>query len=96
VTAAPFEFDGLKRALLIIEDISSLTELRSLLPICSYCHKIRTDGDYWQRVETYLSRQLDTDITHGICPTCLEKVKKDLDQTKKTWRQAEGGGPESG
>lgn len=42
------------------------------LPICMYCHKIRTDDDYWQRLETYFSSHADVMFNHGICPDCVK------------------------
>ena len=47
--------------------------LRGLLPICSYCKKIRDDEDYWLSVETYISRHTNTRFSHGICPDCMRK-----------------------
>ncbi len=74
VTAAPFNYDGEHLALLIIEDISELIQLRSLLPICASCKRIRNDGNYWEHVESYFKSRLDVDFSHSICPQC----KKDL------------------
>src|SRR5262249_45737087 len=56
---------------------TALAEVRTLqayLPICSYCKSIRTDGNYWQSVEVYLSKRTRTQFSHGICPACLENV----------------------
>jgi CheY-like chemotaxis protein len=52
-------------------------QLKRLLPICSYCKSIRDDSDYWQELETYLHNQTGTDFTHGVCPACMEKVKRE-------------------
>ena len=70
VTTTPIELDGVRRVLLIIEDVGRLAELRELVPICSRCKKIRDDQDYWQRVESYLHKEFDLDFTHGLCPEC--------------------------
>ena len=50
--------------------LSRVKTLRELLPICSYCKKIRDDGDYWQAVELYLQEHGGPEFTHGICPDC--------------------------
>lgn len=42
------------------------------LPICMYCHKIRTDENYWQRLENYFSSHVDIMFSHGICPDCVK------------------------
>ncbi|MHB8151284.1 MAG: response regulator, partial [Desulfobulbia bacterium] len=46
----------------------------SLLPICSYCRKIRDDKNAWHELETYLHQHTDIIFTHGICPHCYEKA----------------------
>lgn len=55
-----------------------LRRLQELLPICSYCGKVRTGEDYWQSVETYLAENSDF-LTHGICPECMADVEKELE-----------------
>ena len=47
--------------------------LRGLLPICSYCKKIRDDHGYWQQVERYISVRSHADFSHGLCPECGPK-----------------------
>ena len=47
--------------------------LSGLLPICSFCKKIRDDQGYWQKVEYYIARHSDATFSHGICPTCMKK-----------------------
>jgi phosphoserine phosphatase RsbU/P len=56
----------------------NVKQLSGLLPMCSYCKRIRDDGDYWQQLETYLSHHSEAEFSHGICPACLEKVEKDF------------------
>jgi PAS domain S-box-containing protein len=48
-------------------------ELRSLVPMCSYCKKINADGD-WLTVEAYLRRRAPVGISHGMCPSCLKEA----------------------
>lgn len=70
---------------LIIELRDALAKVRTLsemLPICSYCKKIRDDKGYWEGVETYISKHTDTVFTHGMCPVCAEKVMKDIEEFK--------------
>jgi hypothetical protein len=49
-------------------------ELKGLLPICSYCKKIRNDQGYWERIENYIKSRSEADFTHGVCPECFIKV----------------------
>lgn len=44
--------------------------LRGLLPICSYCKKIRDNEGYWQQVERYIAARSEAGFTHGMCPDC--------------------------
>ncbi len=48
--------------------------LSGLLPICSYCKRIRSDQDYWQQVESYISQHSEVRFSHGICPECYSKA----------------------
>jgi PAS domain S-box-containing protein len=50
--------------------LAEVKTLQAILPICSYCHKIRDDEDYWQTVEGYISRHTSTRFSHSICPPC--------------------------
>ncbi|MBZ5516254.1 MAG: response regulator, partial [Acidobacteriia bacterium] len=50
--------------------------LQGLLPICSYCKKIRDDRNYWRQVEAYISEHSEAVFSHGICPECFEKFVK--------------------
>lgn len=50
------------------------------LPICMYCHKIRSDDNYWQRLETYFSSHVDIMFSHGICPDCVKATYSKLEE----------------
>lgn len=52
--------------------------LEGLLPICSYCKKIRDQGDEWQPMEKYIMARSEAKFTHGICPECLQKHYGDI------------------
>ncbi len=55
--------------------LKEVQELRAILPICSYCLKIRDDGDFWHQVDHYLQHHAGIEFSHGICPECLEGEK---------------------
>jgi len=50
--------------------LDRVEKLEGILPICSYCKKIRDDQSDWKPVEEYLSRRSDVRFSHGICPGC--------------------------
>lgn len=52
---------------------SQVKQLEEFLPICSYCKKVRNDGQYWQKIEAYLNQRQGTRFTHSICPDCYER-----------------------
>ena len=35
--------------------MKNVRQLQTLLPICSYCKAIRSDNDYWERIDTYIT-----------------------------------------
>jgi sigma-B regulation protein RsbU (phosphoserine phosphatase) len=53
--------------------LAQVKRLEGMLPICSYCKKVRDDQNYWQQVETYLLDHSEVRFSHGICPECLER-----------------------
>ena len=74
VTTTPFLYKDKSLVLLILEDISELMALKSILPICAKCKSIRDDQEYWQCVEEYFKRHLDLDFSHGLCPKCVMEL----------------------
>ena len=68
--------DDLERA------IADVRKLKELLPICMYCKSVRDDKDYWHQIEEYIHSETGTDFTHGICPKCLAKMQKQLEEQR--------------
>jgi DNA-binding response OmpR family regulator len=54
--------------------LTRVKQLEGLLPICSYCKKVRDDRDYWHQVDSYISSHTAVRFSHGICPQCMETV----------------------
>jgi sigma-B regulation protein RsbU (phosphoserine phosphatase) len=48
-------------------------QLKQLIPICSYCHKVRDEQNYWERLETYIQKETGSQFSHGACPECRQK-----------------------
>jgi len=51
--------------------LAEIKVLQEILPICSYCRKVRDDDDYWHTVESYISHHTKTRFSHGVCPDCM-------------------------
>jgi sigma-B regulation protein RsbU (phosphoserine phosphatase) len=64
-----------------LEDaLARVKQLQGLVPICSYCKKIRNDRNYWQQLESFLAEHSEAQFSHGICPECYEKfVRPELE-----------------
>jgi sigma-B regulation protein RsbU (phosphoserine phosphatase) len=56
--------------------LAHVKQLEGILPICSYCKKIRNDLNHWQHVETYVAGHSQAEFSHGICPACYEDTVK--------------------
>ena len=63
--------------------LSNVKQLHGLLPICSYCKRIRGDDQYWQQVEGYVAEHSDVEFSHGICPPCYAKVSAEIDEISR-------------
>jgi DNA-binding response OmpR family regulator len=60
--------------------LSEVKQLSGLLPICSYCKRVRSDDNYWHQVDAYIAQRSDAKFSHGICPPCFESISKELDE----------------
>lgn len=56
------------------ETIETIQTTQSILPICSYCKKVRDNKGDWQQVEKYFTEHSDIVFTHGVCDECMAKV----------------------
>ena len=74
--------DNLADRILALESaLAEVKQLRGLLPICSYCKRIREGEEYSKSVEEYLTEHSEAQFSHGVCSDCFEKfVKPDLDR----------------
>jgi PAS domain S-box-containing protein len=66
--------------------LAEVNALREILPICSYCRKIRDDENYWHTVEDYISEHTMTRFSHGICPSCMA-TQVESGQLKESQRE---------
>ncbi len=75
LTASPVSDDHSgKLALLMVEDMTEVSTLKDLLPICMNCKKIRDDEKLWRDVDSYFHQHVGVDFTHGICPACRDAL----------------------
>ena len=69
------------RILALEEALAHVQQLQGLIPICAWCRQVRSDGDFWEQVESYLARRSGLQFSHAICPTCR---KRELDEARKS------------
>lgn len=61
------------------EAFSHIAKLEGILPICSFCKKIRVeetdpeDKNIWLPIESYISERTEAQFSHSICPDCMKK-----------------------
>jgi len=56
--------------------LSRLFYLENFLRVCAWCRKIR-HGDRWISLEEFLASGFATRTTHGMCPECAERARRD-------------------
>ncbi|GEM_PF-5075944 len=54
--------------------LAEIKTLQGILPICSYCKKIRDDKGAWTQMEAYISERTDALFSHGVCHDCAKKM----------------------
>lgn len=54
-----------------------IKQLEGILPICSYCKKIRNEENQWIRIEEFIEDKTEAEFSHGICPDCFAKHRPD-------------------
>jgi DNA-binding response OmpR family regulator len=74
----PLDLSELWTRLRVAERILAYTtqvrQLEEMLPICSYCKKIRDDHNYWQQIEGYINERTGSEFSHSVCPDCYTRV----------------------
>ena len=53
--------------------LSEIKTLQGILPLCSFCKKIRNDQGEWEKVDVYIDKHSMADVSHSICPDCMKK-----------------------
>ena len=78
----------------ILHYTTQVRQLEELLPICSYCKKIRDDQNYWQQMEGYINERTGSEFSHSVCPDCYTRVIiPELEQIKASVTVAAKQGP---
>jgi sigma-B regulation protein RsbU (phosphoserine phosphatase) len=74
----PVDPDELRARITVAERILGLRQelqrLEGLLPICSYCKRIRDESGHWDPLEVYIEKRSEAQFSHGICSDCYTRV----------------------
>lgn len=60
------------------KSLEEIKTLRGIIPICSYCKKIRDDKGLWNQLEAYIHSHSHAEFSHGACPECYKKQMEDI------------------
>jgi len=73
----PIDEDQLAARLRVAERILGLCEhvkrLEGILPICSFCKRIRDEHNDWKQIEKYIAQRSEAQFSHGICSECSKQ-----------------------
>lgn len=73
----------------ILRYTTQVRQLEELMPICSYCKKIRDDQNYWQQIEGYINERTGSEFSHSVCPDCYTRVvMPELDSMRQASKAA--------
>jgi len=78
VTTSPIVFDDGALYVVVLEDVTELTRLRKLVPICADCKSVRCADGSWHSIEEFMSESMHTSLTHGLCPACAERTRREI------------------
>lgn len=62
------KIEELERALSLVK------RLEGIIPICSYCKRVRNDKEYWQSVDSYISEKSQVLFSHSVCLDCYSSI----------------------
>ncbi len=73
------------------------TKMRQLsevvLPLCVRCRKVRSDDDYWERMESFFASNVEIMFSQSICPECIRATHTDLGPIASGHASESGGVP---
>ncbi|HXH71317.1 MAG TPA: hypothetical protein VNI58_00675 [Mariprofundaceae bacterium] len=80
VIATPITYTLLKllqrshrQQLELADALAEVRELKGLLPVCAGCKRVRDDDGYWEQIDVYIHKHTRAEITHGLCPACVDR-----------------------
>lgn len=59
------------------KSLAELKILEGILPMCAWCKRIKESDGQWQQLEAYIAEHSSAQFSHGICPTCKDRMLRD-------------------
>jgi len=54
--------------------LAALRTREGLIPVCSWCRKVRTESGDWAEAAPGLLDHAGPSLTHGVCPDCARRL----------------------
>ncbi len=65
--------------------LDRLHYLEGFLRLCAWCHRVNVNGE-WILIEEFLKRRLSTQTSHGICESCNQIIRDEI-QARRQHRE---------
>ena len=62
-----------ERTVSLQKSLEEIKTLKGILPLCSFCKKIRNKQGDWEQVDVYIHNYSEADISHSVCPDCMKQ-----------------------
>ena len=53
--------------------LDEIKTLEGILPVCSFCRRIRDNKGHWEQADVYIDKHSEADVSHGVCPACMKE-----------------------
>lgn len=75
----------LQRKICELEQANLTTQgLKGIIPICSFCRKIKDEEGYWDKLEKFVATNTEVEFSHSICPGCIKIHHSDIEDGSDT------------
>jgi len=65
----------------LTDAMAQIKQLTGIVPMCSFCRKIRDEKQHWIPLEQYITDHSEAQVSHGLCPSCYKKHYGEADGT---------------
>jgi response regulator RpfG family c-di-GMP phosphodiesterase len=57
----------------LLEAMDRMRPPVGMVPVCSFCKRVRDEDDNWHEMEHYVREFLKVEFSHGVCSECVRK-----------------------